>query len=64
MSLCASCGRELCADEIGLTKKLINRGTSRFYCLTCLASKFECSEALLQSKVEQFRRQGCSLFTD
>ena len=62
MSVCKNCGRELIGDEIGLTKKLINRGSTQFYCLTCLAQKFECSEELLKSKIEYFKKTGCSLF--
>ena len=62
MSRCRKCGRELESDEIGLTKKLINRGSTEFYCITCLAEMFECSEELLRNKIEYFRRSGCSLF--
>ena len=64
MNRCKTCGRTLTADEIGLTKKLINRGATDFFCLTCLAQTFACSEALLLEKIEQFRRQGCSLFSE
>lgn len=63
MSQCKKCGRELNGDDIGLTKKLINRGATEFYCMDCLAEKFNCSTDLLQKKIEQFRRQGCALFT-
>lgn len=56
------CGRELTADEIGLHKKMINRGSTEFLCLRCLAAFFRCEEALLLHKMEQFRAQGCTLF--
>lgn len=62
MSKCVKCGRELVNDDIGLTKKLINRGSTEFYCMDCLADMFSCSTELLQKKIEQFRKQGCSLF--
>lgn len=62
MSFCKSCGRELVPDEIGLTKKLINRGAEEFFCIDCLAEQFRCSTELLHKKIEQFRKQGCSLF--
>ena len=62
MSRCKNCGRELDGDEVGLTKKLINRGSTEFYCLRCLAGMFECSEQLLRDKIEYFRKSGCSLF--
>ena len=62
MSKCQKCGRELLPDERGLTKKLINRGATEFFCIDCLAEKFECSADLLKSKIEQFRKMGCTLF--
>ena len=63
MSKCVKCSKELVPDEIGLTKKLINRGATEFYCIDCLAEKFECSTELLEKKIEHFRNMGCTLFT-
>ncbi|MCQ2480355.1 MAG: hypothetical protein MJ120_06895 [Clostridia bacterium] len=62
MSKCVKCQKELVPDDIGLTKKLINRGATEFYCIDCLAEKFDCSTELLQSKIEHFRNMGCTLF--
>lgn len=62
MSQCKNCKRNLVPDEIGLTKKLINRGTTEFYCIDCLAGIFNCDVPLLQKKIEQFKKQGCALF--
>ena len=62
MSKCKNCDKMLTPDEIGLTKKLINRGSTEFYCMECLAEIFKCDIPLLQKKVEQFRKQGCALF--
>jgi hypothetical protein len=56
------CGRILTEDEIGLHKKLINRGATEHLCITCLAEFFGCSEDLLRSKIEHFRSIGCALF--
>ena len=56
------CGREISGDEIGLHKKLINRGATEWMCITCLADFFKCTEELLRDKMEQFREQGCMLF--
>ena len=63
MAACMICQRELTADEIGLHKKMINRGSTEFMCITCLAAFFHCDESLLERKIEQFRAQGCVLFT-
>ena len=62
MSFCKKCGRELTPEDEGLTKKLINRGATEFFCKECLAEKFNCTTELLDRKIEQFRKQGCSLF--
>lgn len=62
MAKCMKCGREISGDEIGLHKKLINRGATEWMCITCLADFYKCTEDLLRDKMEQFREQGCMLF--
>ncbi len=60
---CMKCGRELTGDEVGMHKKMIHRGATEFMCLSCLAEFYQCSEELLRRKMEQFRRMGCTLFS-
>lgn len=60
---CIVCGAELKADEIALTRKLINRGTKDYMCLKCLARKFEVKEDVLRQKIVQYREMGCTLFS-
>lgn len=62
MECCMKCGRILTADEIGLYKKLVNRGAQSFLCLACLGAHFHVEEARLREKIDQFRKSGCSLF--
>ncbi len=59
---CIKCGRELTADERGLHRKLVNRGSTEYMCKTCLSSYFEISEEECDRLIEQFRAQGCMLF--
>ena len=59
---CYVCGKELSKDEIGLTKKLIDKKTNKFYCLTCLAEYLEVTEEELLAKIEEFKEEGCTLF--
>lgn len=63
MIRCFGCGAALSCDETALYRRLVNRGAEQFLCLDCLAKKFGVSRAELLAKIEQFRRDGCTLFT-
>lgn len=62
MSVCMICGKELTYNEIGAYKKFVNRSSSEFMCLECLALKLQVPEKVLKNKIEEFRAQGCMLF--
>lgn len=62
MHKCIKCGRELKSDEIGLYKKLVNRGAQKYMCIDCTAEYFDVSVGALEEKIEQYRAMGCSLF--
>ena len=59
---CMQCGKTVTRDEKGLTKKLINRGMEKYFCMECLAAHIGVSTRLLEAKVKQFREMGCTLF--
>jgi len=59
---CAKCGAVLSRDEIGLHKKLVNRGATTYLCITCLGKYFDLTTDDLRRMIEGFRAQGCSLF--
>ena len=59
---CFNCKKNLSFNEIGLHKKLINRGSRKFMCITCLAQYLELSESVLEEKIVQFKESGCILF--
>lgn len=60
---CYVCGKTpLTKDEVGLTKKLINKKATSLYCLSCLAEYLEVTEEELLAKVEEFKNEGCTLF--
>lgn len=61
-ALCTVCGASVTGDEIGLYRKLINRGASDYLCKSCLAKRFDCEIALLDEKIAQFKQMGCTLF--
>ena len=60
---CRVCGKApLSKDEIGITKKLIDKKAEKFYCLPCLAAYIEADEEVLVAKIEEFKEAGCTLF--
>ena len=59
---CIGCGCDLTGDDIGATKKFINRGAVEFYCLDCLAARFGVKRSLIEEKIEYLRQRGCTLF--
>ena len=45
-----------------MTKKMVNRGTLEFCCLSCLAEHFQVTEEVLRQKMAEFKAMGCTLF--
>lgn len=64
IKICSVCGKKpLERDEVGITQKLIDRHAVDFYCLPCLAAYLEVDEEALVAKIEEFKEEGCTLFT-
>ena len=61
-SRCVRCGSPVSQDEAALTRKMINRGTTDYLCLSCLAGHFLVSREVLLKKIQEFREMGCTLF--
>ena len=59
---CRRCGKRVTDDEIGATKKLVNRGSTVYYCLDCLAENFDVTRADIEKKIVYFKEMGCTLF--
>lgn len=62
MNVCICCDKELSFNEVGATKKFINRGSTVFYCKECLAEKLGVTVWVIDRKIEEFKQQGCTLF--
>ena len=62
MEVCIKCSAPLSRDEIGLHKKLVNRGSKEFCCIRCLSEEFKISEKELRELIERYREAGCTLF--
>lgn len=53
---CYVCGKTpLSKDEVGLTKKIIDKKATSFYCLPCLSEYLEVTEDELLAKIEEFK---------
>lgn len=59
---CVRCGAVLTKDETAMTRKMVNRGATEFFCLSCLAEHFRIPEEALRQKIAEFRAMGCTLF--
>ena len=64
MKECCSCRKSpLTRDEIGISMKLLGRKTKVFYCLNCLAAYLDVTVDDLLERIEEFKEEGCSLFS-
>ncbi len=60
---CVSCGKhELEKDEIGINIKLFGEQILNYYCLKCLADYLEVTIDEIETKIEMFKEEGCTLF--
>lgn len=63
MKKCVICGVELKKDWIALHRKLLDLNAKEYYCIFCLADNFSCEVEDLEVKIEEFKEQGCTLFS-
>lgn len=63
--VCSFCDRVLTSDEQGLNKKILDGDVRRrlWRCLSCMAEYLECTEDELYDKIEEFKAEGCKLFS-
>ncbi len=60
---CFGCGGVADKNAVGLSKKLLGKNVSKFFCLSCLAENLGVSVEDLIAKIEEFKREGCKLFS-
>lgn len=60
---CIVCGNGLEKVAKALCRKLFGRKTKQLMCLACLANHLEVDEEELLEKAEEFKNEGCTLFT-
>ena len=61
-SRCVDCGIALQPDEIAITKRLINRGLTSYWCTKCLAGRLGVPPDVIRVKIAEYRSMGCVLF--
>lgn len=63
MKSCIACGKvNLARNEIGINKKLLSERVENYYCLGCLAEYLDVTPQDILDKIEEFKKDGCSLF--
>ena len=61
---CCICFKSpLTKDEIGISKKLIDPDTEKYFCIDCLSDFLECEKQDIYDKIEEFKDEGCTLFS-
>ena len=61
---CCSCRKKpLSKDEVGICKKMLGKPTKSFFCINCLASYLDTTVDDLTEKIEEFKEEGCKLFS-
>lgn len=61
---CSSCRKKpLSKDEVGICKKLLGKRIKTYFCLDCLASYLDTTVDDLLEKIEEFKEEGCKLFS-
>lgn len=64
IKFCGACEKqELSKNEIGVCRKLLGKDIAIFYCFDCLAQYLDCQVDELKAKIEQFKAEGCKLFS-
>ena len=62
-SKCKQCGRILTKDEIGLHKKLYNRGAASYFCIDCSSQYLDDSRShFFKRKLKNLRRWDARCF--
>ncbi len=62
MEKCIVCGCAVSPDEVAMSKKLINRGTTAYQCIPCLARHFDVTVEDVLERMAYFKEMGCMLF--
>lgn len=62
MVKCSTCYEEADKNSIALCKKIFGKKTKKLLCIHCLSDYLELSEIELTEMIEDYKKQGCTLF--
>ena len=60
---CGVCRKQLVADEVALSQRLLGMQIGSFYCIDCLAVKLKVTVPRLQELTLRLKEMGCAYFT-
>ena len=61
---CVAC-RKIILDKntLGINKKMLGSNAKTYYCMECLADYLGTTVEDLNEKIEEFKEEGCKLFS-
>lgn len=61
---CVAC-RKIILDKnaLGINKKMLGSNVKTYYCMECLADYLDTTVEDLNEKIEEFKEEGCKLFS-
>lgn len=52
----------LTSDEVAIHRRLVHRDAEEYFCKECLAKYLGVPVSVIDSKIEYFKKIGCTLF--
>lgn len=62
MEQCLNCKQALSTNEIGISCRLLGKDGKRLLCRQCLARELNVDAAIIDKKIDQYKKMGCPLF--
>ena len=62
MSTCELCNQTLTTNERGISLRLLGKDGKHLQCRQCLSRTLRVDPAVIDRKIEQYKKMGCPLF--
>lgn len=61
---CVACRKTISEkNTLGINKKMLGSNVKTYYCMECLADYLDTTVEDLKEKIEEFKEEGCKLFS-